>query len=373
MGLEGSLADFRITEIIQLIGQQFKTGVLHVESGRKVVEVFFLDGLIVHVLANYRSKRDFVGEILLKARKISQEQLEKVLKLQDETLQYAGEILVELRMLSEEEIVRVISTQVYETIYDLLTWNKGDFRFELRAVESYKRISIALSPEHVLLNVLRMMDEWPDIEAKISNLHVVFKRAEPLPKDRRDISPEQQMVYDLADGKLTLEEIIDRSLLGKFNACQAMVGLWEEGYVERVSLRKPGLTRMMGARVSFGVLTPLSTVLVYAMVLVVAVILVMFLKVRLLSETPLGERNIPRPQGFGQQIAAEKIRRALTVYYLENGEYPESLQNLVNLGLITAEDLSPHNGPVFRYHQGEQGGYVLKPESADGRTNKLNR
>ena len=160
MGLEGSLTDFRITEIIQLIGQQFKSGVLHIESGRRVAEVFFLDGLIVHVLANYRSKKDLLGEILLKAKKISQEQLEKVLKHQDETLQYAGEIMVDLKMLGEDEIVRVISTQVYETMYDLLTWKEGNFRFELRAVESYKKISVALSPEHVLLNVLRMMDEF---------------------------------------------------------------------------------------------------------------------------------------------------------------------------------------------------------------------
>jgi hypothetical protein len=361
MGLEGSLTDFRITEIIQLIGQQFKSGALHVESGRRVAEVFFLDGLIVHVLANYRSKKDLLGEILLKAKKISQEQLEKVLKHQDETLQYAGEIMVDLKMLGEDEIVRVISTQVYETIYDLLTWKEGNFRFELRAVESYKKISVALSPEHVLLNVLRMMDEWPEIEARVSSLYVVFKKAKPLPTDQKGIPSEQRAVYELADGGLTLQEIIDRSLLGRFNACQAMVTLLDQGYVERVSLRKPGFTRMMGGRVGLGSLTGLSTPLAYAIIMAVAIFLVLSLRAGVFSEAGIDERRISLPQGFLRQVTGEKIQKALAIYYLENGEYPESLQNLVNLGLITAEDLSAQNGSLFRYRRREEGGYVLKP------------
>jgi hypothetical protein len=361
MGLEGSLSDFRITEIIQLIGQQFKTGVLHVESGRRGVEVFFLDGLIIHVTADYRARRDLFGEILVKAKKISQEDLEKVLKLQDETLEYTGEIMVELKLLTEEEIVRVISTQVYETIYDLLTWKEGEFRFEPRGVESYKKISIALSPEHVLLNVLRMMDEWPSIEAKISSLYVVFRKVKPLPRDQKEFSPEQQLVYELANGEQTLEEIIDRSLIGRFNACEAMVELWNQGYVERESVRKPGLTKIMGARVGLASLTSATTLFPYLMTLFVGVVLVLFLKPTVFSEIRVGQSNLPLPEILLGQTASERIRKALTVYYLENGEYPESLQGLVNLGLLDPSGLLTPEGSPFQYKRMEKGGYSLKP------------
>lgn len=361
MGLQGSLKDFKISEIIQLIGQQFKTGVLYVQSGRRTVEVFFLDGLIVHVLADYRSKKDLLGEILLKAKKISQEDLDKMLKIQGETLQYAGEIMVDLKLLSEDEIVRVISTQVYETIYDLFSWKDGDFRFDPRSVESYKKISIALSPEHVLLNVLRMMDEWPGIEARISSLYVVFNRVKPLPKDQGNVSPGQQLVYELTDGRLTLQEIIDRSLLGRFNACEAMVELWDQGYVERVSTRKPSFTKMMGAKVGLSSLVSFPTLLSYAMVLATGVVLVLFLKPTFFSEASIRETSISLPQGFLRQIASERIRKALTVYYLENGEYPDSLQGLVNLGLISPKDLVSQEGTPFRYKRREKGGYVLRP------------
>ena len=360
MGLEGSLSDFRITEIIQLIGQQFKTGVLHAESGRKVVEVFFLDGLIVHVLPNYRSKRDLLGEILLKARKITQEDLERVLKRQDETLQYSGEIMVELKILSEDEIVRVISTQVYETIYDLLSWKEGNFRFEPRAVESYKKISIALSPEHVLLNVLRMIDEWPAIEEKLSSIHVVFQKVKPLPRDIKEKSPEKQLIYELTDGRLSLEEIIDRSLLGRFNACEAMVELWNQDCVERVSVRKPGLTKLMGARVGLRSLAIAPKLLSYAMIAVITIILILFLKPLILSGGKMGKERLPFSQSFLHDVACDEIRSALTAYYLENGEYPESIESLTHVGLITTRDLALCKGLRLGYSRGKKGGYVFE-------------
>ena len=54
MALQGTLKDFSITEIIQLIGQQLKTGVLKIRRGKNVVEIYFVDGMIVHVYSNYR-------------------------------------------------------------------------------------------------------------------------------------------------------------------------------------------------------------------------------------------------------------------------------------------------------------------------------
>jgi len=64
MALQGTLKDFSITEIIQLIGQQLKTGVLRIRRGKDLVELHFVDGMIVHVYSNYRGKKDLIGEIL---------------------------------------------------------------------------------------------------------------------------------------------------------------------------------------------------------------------------------------------------------------------------------------------------------------------
>ncbi len=184
MALQGTLKDFSITEIIQLIGQQLKTGVLKIRRGKSLVEISFVDGMIVHVYSNYRGKKDLIGEILVKAQLITDEQLERVLKVQKETLKYIGEILVELGLLTKDDILKVITTQIYETIYELFWWEDGTFNFDLKLVESYKKIPFALSTEQVLLNILRMVDEWSEIEKKIFSPTLSFEN----PLGRGEIS-----------------------------------------------------------------------------------------------------------------------------------------------------------------------------------------
>ncbi len=229
MALQGTLKDFSITEIIQLIGQQLKTGVLRIRRGKDLVELHFVDGMIVHVYSNYRGKKDLIGEILVKAQLITEEQLERVLRIQKETLKYLGEILVELQLLTKDHVLKVISTQIYETIYDLFWWEDGTFNFDLKLVESYKKIPFALSTEQVLLNILRMVDEWSEIEKKVYSPNLVFRKVlvlkekslDPLSSQgylKEKLTSEQELIYNLVDGTRTVQEIIDRSLLGKFNA-----------------------------------------------------------------------------------------------------------------------------------------------------------
>jgi hypothetical protein len=254
MALQGTLKDFSITEIIQLIGQQLKTGVLKIRRGKDIVEISFVDGMIVHIYSNYRGKKDLIGEIFVKAQLITEEQLDRVLRIQKETLKYLGEILVELQLLTKDDVLKVVSTQIYETIYDLFWWEDGTFNFDLKLVESYKKIPFALSTEQVLLSILRMVDEWSEIEKKVYSPHLVFKKA--LGTEEKAVDPssfqsylkekltsEQELVYNLVDGTRTVQEIIDRSLLGKFNSSEILYALLEIGVIKVVGVQTPSLIK----------------------------------------------------------------------------------------------------------------------------------
>jgi hypothetical protein len=64
--------------------------VLRIRRGKDLVEIHFVDGMIVHVYSNYRGKQDLIGEILVKAKLISDEQLDRVLKIQKRHPQVSG-------------------------------------------------------------------------------------------------------------------------------------------------------------------------------------------------------------------------------------------------------------------------------------------
>ena len=78
MALEGELRDFNILEVIQLLGQQGKTGVLRLwRWGKRGDEagIFFSGGRITHATSTQRTKGDLLGERLEKTGVISQDDL----------------------------------------------------------------------------------------------------------------------------------------------------------------------------------------------------------------------------------------------------------------------------------------------------------
>jgi hypothetical protein len=368
MALQGDLRDFSITEIVQLIGQQFKTGVLNVKHGRKKVEIYFVDGMIVHVFSNYRAKKDLLGEILVKAQVITQQQLDQALKLQQETLQYLGEILIDLQWLKKEEVLRVIQNQIYETIYDLFRWGEGHFRFDLKLVEKYRRIPLALSPENALLNVLRMLDEWPQIENKISSSYIVFEKvpAEEM-VDRYDMeelgekmSAEGEVVHGLVDGERTVQEIIDRSLLGNYNVFDSLVKLEETGLIRRVGMERPGFRGIVSGKTFRNISLTLRFGVLLAILFILIISFKPFLK-DVVMNSRIKKPEVKLPRAYSGSLHRTKIMKALEIYFMESGKYPENLQQLVSSGILADRDLLCEDGQQYRYKVDGGGRISLSP------------
>jgi hypothetical protein len=369
MALQGTLKDFSITEIIQLIGQQLKTGVLTIRSGNRLVEVFFVDGMIVHVYSNYRGKKDLLGEILVKAKIITEEQLEQVLRAQKGTAKYLGEILVKRQLITKDDVLKVITTQIYETIYDLFWWEDGTFNFDLRLVESYKKIPFALSTEQVLLSILRMVDEWSEIEKKISSPHLVFRKVSGYDRKATDaLSPqsflkenltsEQELILNLTDGHRALEEIVDRSLLGRFNTSEIMNGLLEMGVVEIVGIHNPTLIKKV---TKINVKRALGYTY-YAALLVFILLIVVYFKPAFMHPlwgSGLDSVNMDSPAHLVHKAQIYQIKNALELFYLEKGQYPNRLEDLVSARLIRRSDLFYRNGISYQYEL-KDGKYILK-------------
>jgi hypothetical protein len=73
VALKGTLKDFGIAEILQLIGQQAKSGVLHLESRDDVIHIAIADGNVVRAESAGRKTRERLGNMLVRAELIAQE------------------------------------------------------------------------------------------------------------------------------------------------------------------------------------------------------------------------------------------------------------------------------------------------------------
>jgi hypothetical protein len=101
MALEGTLRDFSLADIFQLIGLQRKTGVLTLRGKDDTVTVTFLDGKVVGADSLNRRLENRLGTVLMKTGLLSQDQLNRALDIQKETLQRLGFILTHCRIISQ--------------------------------------------------------------------------------------------------------------------------------------------------------------------------------------------------------------------------------------------------------------------------------
>ena len=92
MALDGTLKDFGIADILQLIAQQQKTGILHLRSKDQEVQVGFMDGGIVAAESVPQEEGPHRRTCWSPRELITEAQLELALETQKRTLQRLGDV-----------------------------------------------------------------------------------------------------------------------------------------------------------------------------------------------------------------------------------------------------------------------------------------
>ena len=82
MALQGTIKDFALPDIFQLIGLQKKTGILTLSNDDDTVTLKFRVGEVVGADSPARTLEDRLGEVLVRTGVITQAQLEEALKAQ---------------------------------------------------------------------------------------------------------------------------------------------------------------------------------------------------------------------------------------------------------------------------------------------------
>ena len=73
MALEGTLRDFSLADILQLISLQHKTGLLTVRGPADTVTLGFLDGMMVSAESSAQRLDTRLGTVLVKTRRLTAE------------------------------------------------------------------------------------------------------------------------------------------------------------------------------------------------------------------------------------------------------------------------------------------------------------
>ena len=165
MALKGTIEDFGVADIFQLIGQQRKTGVLILNDDVDDVRIHYEEGKIIRAESSTRPKQMLIGNILVNAEVITEMQLDQALQTQRRTLQRLGAVMVEMGIVDDATINEFATLQMTETVYRLFLWTTGTYEFEQTSVEPIAEGVQPIAAEHILLEGIRMIDEWPAIRS----------------------------------------------------------------------------------------------------------------------------------------------------------------------------------------------------------------
>ncbi|MFZ5439697.1 MAG: DUF4388 domain-containing protein [Myxococcota bacterium] len=388
MALKGTLKDFGIADILQLIGQQQKTGVLTLTQRGDSVAVSFKDGNIVRAETTSRNRKDLIGSMLVAAELVTEAQLEFALETQKRTLQRLGDVLVSQGVLTAEKFKSMVQLQTSETLFKLFSWKAGTYEFEQKDVETENTLT-PLRAESVLMEGFRRVDEWPVVRKRITSLQMTFERTRELPppeleKDDFDaalddafaeekkvvnkgefqsVGENERKVYGLIKPGHTVQRIIELSCLGEFETAKALCNLINLEYARGVPPAGRGgddFETDSRASAVLGVVGRIAVTMV-----VVGVLL--FIGTRIdFGAINLGRSNAttytdPAAQRFASRQQMSRLSAAIELYRLEKGALPMALTELVEAGLLSADDLRfPWRDPYF-YRRGDDGSFVLLP------------
>ncbi len=178
MALEGSLEDFELTDVFQLIQLGAKDGSLRIQTPSDVGVVYFKDGMVVHAKTN-----NLIGE---------------------------------------------------QAIDSILQWRKG--RFVFRPGEETLEKTVELPIQQVILDAARRIDELNKIQRLIPSFDMVPKIVEvpDVGIEKINLRPEEWKVLAFVDGTISIKQISERVKLSEFETGRILYGLISSGLVKLV-------------------------------------------------------------------------------------------------------------------------------------------
>lgn len=228
MALEGSLKEFGLADILQLLSFQKKTGALIIEGRFDRVKVLFKDGNIVAIESRRRLESNRLGRILIKKGLITQDELDELLKQQPLTGLRLGEMLVQ-KGIAPEAITESLTKQMTETLIQVLQWKEGYYEFKPEGVSISKDLPISLDTQHMLMEGLRVLDEYSVIGEKVSP-DMVFEVVSEIPQD---LSEKERQILDLINGENELSTIVELSGMEELEVSRTILKLLEAGIIRQ--------------------------------------------------------------------------------------------------------------------------------------------
>ena len=310
-----------------------------------------------------------LGDLLGRTGLLTKDRLDAVERESAKSAEPFQRLLVERAGVSAEQVQQIQELLNKETIFGLLRWRSGSFHFRPQTVQTPHESVRLLPAEEILMDGLRMLDEWRTLDADATDPDAVFRQSGELdvydewaagdPPERKAAAAR---LFRAVDGHRSVRRLADFSREGTFETARLLTGLRRAGVIDvvdpssllRVRARGGVSELALQGATRVGALAPFLLLAVFAF---------------LIARPPAAEPShgpivLDRDpaQAARSAFVTARLRNLSEVHRLATGQWPGSAEELVRKGWIEADALAAAgSGPYHWHHDGEDL-FVLAPE-----------
>jgi hypothetical protein len=369
MAVEGTLDLFKLPEILQLVSQQKKTGILTVQGQQDIVAISFLNGRIVAADALNQTLEEGLSQILLKEGMISAPDLGRAASEHQAAGGRLIDLLVERRFVERAQLLEALRLQTYRLLEQLLGWSQGDFKFYSGDEVSYEEGFSPIPVEELLINSAPIVAAATAAAAAAAAKSAASgPRPVPPPAPPKAAPPPPRPPAPAARAEVLPEPV---PFPGPRPAVppSPRLGAAAPSQVSTIAPIVPpdvddasGPFRRMKVEARPVPPTSLGWVGRSLAVVLAALVIAALLRFPDSLLLPFPWQAHERETLVRDQRAALylKIDRAAKTWFLLKGSFPDRLQDLVAAGLLSSADLKDPEGRPLQYVAGEES-YTLQP------------
>lgn len=236
--LKGNLRDFSLPRILIELNRDRATGTLAVTTPRFTKNIYVRDGSVIFASSTFEDDR--LGEMLVKAGKISLEQYDKSVELLKTSKKRQGAILVDLGYITPKDLFWGVKYQVKEIICSIFQLEDGAYEFNEHAVPPDEVITLKISMNNLIYEGGSRIDNITRIRREMPEVKSIFKLNEDPAGIFKgiDLSSLDRTILSLVDGKRSINQLIEESRVNSFDVMKTLYVLWSTGFI--VEREMPG-------------------------------------------------------------------------------------------------------------------------------------
>lgn len=234
--LQGDLSAFRLPDVLTFLSNARKNGALTVASDSRIARLYFDFGSLVFASSNQEQLR--LGTVLLKRKRITREQRDRIDALMTRDGGRFGERAIQEGVLTEAQVRDFLKVQVSEIVFDAFVWQEGTFAFDEQFDLPVHAVTIAVDLANLIMEGARRIEEWEQCVKLLPDPALIF-RVVTQPRDEKiTLTADEWKILFLINGQRTIEDLCNDSDDEPLQVYRLLYGLYANKLIETTTHRE---------------------------------------------------------------------------------------------------------------------------------------